>query len=294
MAQYVYNLENKYSEFTYWFVRKDADIFDVFQTSDEECVAELYHSFAADVVTFKSQGSVEADNAIKSDFRMFMNRPEYRVGSQDKTFYEFKTQEEGIFKYNSLLTGCSLIRARRNSMKDPDQAISKVNKIIAWLESTDFYTSPSSRYYHEAYPSGNLYHTLKVAMKTADLEYIPSFSSVRPEDACLVALVHDWCKIGLYEPTTKNVKNKETGQWEQVPSYSYYEKPMTYLGHGVSSMWLAMKHFNLSYEESLATRFHMGEYNIAPNEMNELHNANTYHPIVQLIQFADRLAVVNY
>ena len=55
-----------------------------------------------------------------------------------------------------------------------------------------------------------------------------------------------------------------------------------------------MKFFKLSQEEALAIRWHMGEYNVADNEMNELHYANENYPLVFLLQFADRLSITNY
>ena len=69
---------------------------------------------------------------------------------------------------------------------------------------------------------------------------------------------------------------------------------MSCLGHGVSSMFLASRFFKLSVEEAAAIRWHMGDYNVADNEMNDLHQANETYPMVQLLQFADRLSRVKY
>ena len=59
-------------------------------------------------------------------------------------------------------------------------------------------------------------------------------------------------------------------------------------------MYLASKCFNLNLECLSAIRWHMGEYNVAQNEMNELHQCNEQFPLVQLLQFADRLSITSY
>ena len=63
---------------------------------------------------------------------------------------------------------------------------------------------------------------------------------------------------------------------------------------GMQELYKAMKVFKLNDEEAAAIRWHMGEYNVASNEVNELHAANERYPLVQMLQFADRLSIVKY
>ena len=126
--------------------------------------------------------------------------------------------------------------------------------IRSFLEKSDFYTAPASTIYHESMPSGLLYHTLKVVNKIQQLKSVESFRSVRIEDAVLVALVHDWCNIGLYEMYMKNQKNEETGQWEKVPAYKRKDFLLP-MGHGAASMWQASKCFKLSSSYFFVIRF---------------------------------------
>ena len=134
-------------------------------------------------------------------------------------------------------------------------------------------------------------HSLKVYQRMLSLRSV--FPSVSMLSLTIVALTHDWCKMGLYEQYMKNVKDETTGVWHQEPAYKKVSHNIP-LGHGTTSMFLASKFFRLTLEESLAIRWHMGEYNVADNEVNELQKANATYPMVYLIQFADRLSCVEY
>lgn len=165
--------------------------------------------------------------------------------------------------------------------------------MIDWLRNTDFYRAPASSKYHESFVGGLLTHTIKVYNCTLDLLKSPTFADVNTKSAALASLCHDWCKIGLYESYQKNVKNEKTGEWEKVTAFRRNMKGIP-MGHGATSMFIASHFFSLSNEEALAIRWHMGEYNVAPNEMDELHLANSKYPLCYLIQFADRAACCDW
>lgn len=229
---------------------------------------------------------------ICKDWEIFRTRPEYQLGKIDRT--NLDTLQDS---YEANLIACAFIRANKDTPgRFPDTTIWKtIFKCIDWLRTTDMYTCPASTQYHDSVPGGLVSHTLNVVERTLDLLKAEPFNSqVRVEDAVLVALVHDWCKIGLYDPYTKNVKNEETGVWEKVPAYRYNSDRSFCLGHGVSSMYLAMKFFKLSMEEAAAIRHHMGRWNCPDSEVNELQQANRMFPIVHLLQFADQLSIVRY
>lgn len=169
-----------------------------------------------------------------------------------------------------------------------------IDNCINWLHSTDFYNAPASTVYHNHFQGGLLQHSLDVMKQIIDLKRCEKFSKVSIHSAILVALVHDWCKIGLYESYLKNVKDDVTGVWHQELAYKHKATPLTCFGHGVSSMYLVEQFIHLSIDEMLAIRWHMGEYNVANNEMNDLHQANETYPLVQMLQFADRLSITKY
>ena len=177
---------------------------------------------------------------------------------------------------------------------DQAKAKERANAVIGWLNETDFYNAPASTQFHEAYPHGLLSHSLRVYNEMCDLIKIPKFSSVDVQSAALVCLVHDWCKIGYYVPYLRNVKNEQTGKWEQVQAYRTNDDIQYPFGHGETSMYLAMHQFKLTKDEALAIRWHMGRWRVDSNELKELCVANEQYPLVHLLQFSDQLACVKY
>lgn len=230
------------------------------------------------------------DEQLRQAWENFKQRPEYQLGNID-----YSSMESMQHSYEANLVACAFIRANRSVATPDDRVWDRIKKCLEWLRTTDMYTCPASTQYHDSKPGGLVYHTLKVVERIIQLAQSDTFSSVVAlEDAVLVALVHDWCKLGLYESYTRNVKNEQTGQWEKVPAYKYKEDRAFCLGHGVSSMYLAMKFFHLTMEECAAIRFHMGRWNCTDSEVNELQQANRLYPLVHLLQFADQLAIVRY
>lgn len=166
-------------------------------------------------------------------------------------------------------------------------------RFMDWISKTDFFSAPASTRFHGSFEGGLVEHHLDVYNEIVDLLTLPKFKDVNPASAYLVALVHDFCKIGLYDPYFRNVKNDVTGQWEQVQAFKY-DKPQYPFGHGVSSMYLATQFFRLSREESLAVRWHMGSYRCATEDFSELQDSNERYPLVLLLQFADQLSITAY
>ena len=287
-TQSMFTQMKPFSEFNYWFIPEGNKLYSIIDKN--EGAIGIINSDTEEITgldeTKYNQMCIQTDwNAYK------LHRPEYYVG-----VYNINTDiidpEEAIDIYEKLLIGVAFVRSYRNQL-DPDTSFSKIYRTLEWLRSGDFYTAPASTIYHESIPSGLLYHTLKVVNKIQQLKSVESFRSVRIEDAVLVALVHDWCKIGLYEMYMKNQKNEQTGQWEKVPAYKRKDSLLP-MGHGAASMWQASKCFKLSTNEALAIRWHQGRWNVCEAEVNEFQQANENYPLVHMIQFADQLAITNY
>lgn len=203
------------------------------------------------------------------------------------------SQAELIRQYELKLQASFEMKAATMPALSEDVMKRRFTRCVEWLRSTDFYTCPASTKYHESHPLGLLQHSLKVLNKTLELLRLPSFSSVDISSAVLCSLTHDWCKIGNYEEYMRNVKNEQTGKWEQVPSYRLNMTSLT-LGHGVTSMFLVSRFLNLTPEEAAAIRWHMGHWRVVPSEEGELQRCNEIYPLVYLIQFADQLAITEY
>lgn len=133
------------------------------------------------------------------------------------------------------------------------------DKLLAWLENSDFFTAPASTRYHGSHPGGllehsvNVYHRLKYLVETC----WPNNSPPSDETIALVALCHDLCKVNFYAVEYRNRKN-EYGVWEQYPFY-IVDDQLPY-GHGEKSVYIISGFMKLSREEAFAIRFHMGDY----------------------------------
>lgn len=130
-----------------------------------------------------------------------------------------------------------------------------IEPLIAYLESTSFFTDPASARYHSSFDGGLCDHSLRVykmlKMKAASLG-----SDVDPETLVIVALLHDICKVGSYGNAGRFVKN-ENDNWDTVPSYTYNENNFP-AGHGTKSALIIMRYFKLNIIEQLAIVNHMG------------------------------------
>lgn len=202
------------------------------------------------------------------------------------------TVNDAIKAYESLIVQCLKTRAEKAG-KDPEAHSNYIQSVIDWIGNTDFYTAPASTRFHDACNHGLVMHTLRVYNQAMQLVKLPKFANVEIDSIALCCLVHDWCKIGLYESYLKNVKNEATGQWEKQQAFKFTESAHPF-GHGVTSLYMALKFFKLTEEEALAIRWHMGAWYKAENEANDLQLANEEYPTVHLLQFADQLSIVNY
>ena len=102
------------------------------------------------------------------------------------------------------------------------------DRLLEWLQTTDFFTAPASTRYHCACPSGLVQHSVNVYEVMMEKHFDPETDSA--ESFALCALLHDVCKAQFYKISTRNVKNEKTGQWEKVPYYTI-EDAFPY-GHG--------------------------------------------------------------
>lgn len=312
-AENVFVNEIDYEHMVFWFERKlgveyPIPTFDVYQKTNEgllhigvveENSDPTKHRFE---ISKNLPKEMNLDGVLKDILSSFSYYTQFSLVDMGKIIdVDNMNREQLEMAYDSLLYS-ALFERKLQSLKGKDQ-LKDINSMIedmfnsslTWLKKTDFYTCPASTKYHDSDECGLLRHTLKVYNNIIDLFNVKKFSNVNLASATLVALVHDWCKIGLYKTYQKNVKDDKTGQWHKEFAYTVdYDNLVVPLGHGTTSMFFAVRMFRATIEEALALRWHMGEYNVADNEMNELHSANERYPLVQMLQFADRLSIVQY
>ena len=162
------------------------------------------------------------------------------------------------------------------------------DKLLEFLEKSDFFTAPASTRYHGAYEGGLLRHSLNVyeclkeylARERVQQRYGLNASG---ESAAIVALLHDICKVNFYSISTRNAKNEQTGQWEKVPYYTINDT-LPY-GHGEKSVYMISGFMRLTREEAMAIRWHMGFSGI--EDKNTIGKALEMYPLAFALSVAD-------
>lgn len=173
-----------------------------------------------------------------------------------------------------------------------------IEDVITDLEELGFFTAPASAGHHLNVEGGLVLHsinTCKAALAIWEgmkpLE--PSLATEVKRDSIIIAsLLHDVCKSDIYKRSVKKRKNA-LGQWEDCEGYkvSYKDFPM---GHGEKSVILLLcSGLDLSDDEMLAIRWHMGAWGINMNSYEDercYDTARELYPLVSIIQTADGLA----
>ena len=165
-----------------------------------------------------------------------------------------------------------------------------IEDLINFLEKSDFFTAPSSTRFHGAFKGGLLLHSLNVYdnfIKLKNSRIFPLDEKIDETSYVICPLLHDICKTYFYAEDTRNVKNKETGQWEQVPYYTVDDK-IPY-GHGEKSVMMVEQYIKLLPYERFAIRWHMGAYS-GQQDWNTLGSAYDKYPFAMMLHFADMCA----
>lgn len=138
------------------------------------------------------------------------------------------------------------------------------DKLLAWLETTDFFTAPASTRFHLSRPGGLVEHSIHVYERlsnlVADEEGYPGSTfgedfTISDETIAICGLLHDICKANFYTVEMRNRKN-EQGRWEKYPFY-VVDDQLPY-GHGEKSVYIISGFMKLTREEAMAIRWHMG------------------------------------
>lgn len=162
------------------------------------------------------------------------------------------------------------------------------DKLLEFLEKSDFFTAPASTRFHGAYEGGLLRHSLNVyeclcAYLERERVRERYGLSVSDETTAIVALLHDVCKVNFYQVSMRNAKNDKTGQWERVPYYTINDT-LPY-GHGEKSVYMVSGFIRLTREEAMAIRWHMGFSGI--EDKNTIGAALEKYPLAFALSVAD-------
>ncbi len=180
------------------------------------------------------------------------------------------------------------------------------DKLLSFLEKSDFFAAPASTRYHGAYEGGLLRHSLNVY--ECLVEYLARERvkqkyelNVSEESAAIVALLHDICKVNLYTLEPRNqktyapekvaaaekwqIKHDMLGDfiWETVMGYAVNDQ-LPY-GHGEKSVYMISGFMRLSREEAMAIRWHMGFS--GDENKNTIGKALEMYPLAFALSVAD-------
>lgn len=163
-----------------------------------------------------------------------------------------------------------------------------IENLMKWLETTDFFTAPASTRFHLSVEGGLCEHSLNV-FKRLKREVISEYEYESPysdESIALTALFHDTCKANVYKIEMRNVKNQETGKWEQAPYYTFDDTlPM---GHGEKSVYILNGFIRLTREEAMAVMWHMGGFDVRVKGGDfSVNKAFEMFPLAALLHVAD-------
>lgn len=154
-----------------------------------------------------------------------------------------------------------------------------LEKVVDYLYTeTDFFYAPASTKYHGAYPGGLFDHSLYTMR-------------------CLVELGRDWGSkmspyiVGLLHDLTKVNKYRMEIEAGEIPAIKYCHNPDWVERssiHGEDSVNKVKNLINLSEEEELCIRFHMGAYETG--DWDEFDRAIRKYPNVLWTHTADMYA----
>ncbi len=173
-----------------------------------------------------------------------------------------------------------------------------IDYVIEDLEDIGFFEAPASSRNHFNFEGGLVEHSLNVykiaiMLKEQMQKLRPDVVSRIPDDSiAIAALLHDVCKADIYKKVTKKIRN-EIGVWEAQESYNidYSNFP---LGHGEKSVIMLLRSgLDLSDDEIIAIRWHMGSWDLAFQSSEMVGNQRKSQdicPLLSLIHTADTLA----
>ena len=148
--------------------------------------------------------------------------------------------------------------------------------LVGKLEDLNYFKAPASINHHGNYEGGLFDHSWAVMEALENLTYKLDLKWEDKRSLYIGGLFHDLCKCNNY------VYNEDAGKWE-------YNNYITIDGHGELSVILAQQLVQLTEEEILCIRWHMGAYDDKKN-WNILGNAISKYPNVLYTHTADMIA----
>lgn len=147
-------------------------------------------------------------------------------------------------------------------LKEAPELIRENKPLIDFLTNSGFFKAPASTKYHGNYPGGLYDHSYRVYEQLMWLCGGLDIEWKRPESVFIVGLFHDLCKIDQYEEIIDKPGKTMFGETEPQGMEVHYEynKDLLLSGHGAKSVMILSTFLQLTEEEMLCIRYHMGAY----------------------------------
>lgn len=153
-----------------------------------------------------------------------------------------------------------------------------------WLIEKGFFKAPASIHHHGAYSGALFDHSFQVMKVLLSFTNRLELKWEKERSPYIVGMFHDLCKVDNY--MLNRVRTFEQGEVEQWE----YNNAALLPGHGDKSVILLQQHINLTDEEMLCIRWHMGAFDDKEN-WNSYGRSVTHFPNVLYTHTADMVAV---
>lgn len=179
------------------------------------------------------------------------------------------------------------LETKKDIMEDFMAGVHK-DGFLEWLEESGYYTAPASKAHHGAYPGALFDHSLQVTYELADLTKKLELRWQRPQSPFIVGMLHDLCKMDAY--IIPEVKEIPAGSLKvAVPPVIEWNKEQLLDGHGEKSCIQALRWIELTEEELMCIRYHMGAFE-GEKKWDKYTNAVRKFPNVLYTHTADMIA----
>ena len=170
--------------------------------------------------------------------------------------------------------------------------IVRKDDFMNYLINDGFFEAPASTKYHGAYEGGLYDHSAAVYKQLKNLTVKNNLKWKRLESPFIIGMFHDLCKYDQYLKVFDETRDINGTGIVINPTGSFHythnrNTPLT--GHGSKSVMLLSQFINLTEEELLCIRYHMGAYET--DEWHELDLAiRNSNGLVLWAHLADMLA----
>ncbi len=173
-----------------------------------------------------------------------------------------------------------------------------IHEVINYLDKAGFFNAPASVNRHLSEDGGLLTHSMNVLtmakmLRQQIITLRPELEEQLPEESITIAaLLHDVCKTNIYNKIQKWRKDADN-RWEQYEAYDcdYSRFP---IGHGEKSVIMLLRlGLQLTNDEIIAIRWHMGAWNLPMHSFEDKSNISEAYdncPLAVVINTADGMA----